>query len=57
MQRKKENYKQKKSNKFSFSWEYLGKPTVPKKMSLDEMIDDWLKESKERLKNLDLEEE
>ena len=50
-----QNYKQKKksnNNKFEWSWSYLGKPTVKRELTLDEMIDNWLVESKERLRAL-----
>ena len=52
MQRKN---KQKKNrfSKFEFSWNYLGKPTVKKKMSLDELIAEWEKYSRERLRQLE----
>ena len=46
-QKKKSNYK-----KFEWSWRYLGKPTVKRKMTLDELISEWEKESKERLRDL-----
>ena len=54
MQRQRQN-KQKKSNykKFEWNWQYLDKPTIKRKMTLDEMIEKWLQDSKERLKYLE----
>ena len=49
-----QNSKKKKSNynNFKFEWRYLGKPTVKRELTLDELIAEWMIESKERLRDL-----
>ena len=53
MQRQRQ--KKNRFNQFNWTWNYMGKPTVKKEKTLDELIDEWEKESKERLRDLYLE--